>query len=219
MIRAYHAIFTAYGFWLPNDPRGSWSDYVRSWELLRFGKATKVSTRRSVAARPHSSGQRLAAKRALRYPPVRFTGQQARCIAAGFRVAIDESDYVLYACSILPEHVHLVIARHHRRPKQIIGHLKARATQQLAGGVYKRTERLSGGDFPGYGYAVQEAVDTLDALYHGSPVSVKEIAGILGIKRGAAQERLRKARDRGFIVALRGPGFRGWIPTEKQAEV
>jgi len=39
MIRAYHAIFTAYGFWLPNDPRGSWSDFVGSWELFRFGPA------------------------------------------------------------------------------------------------------------------------------------------------------------------------------------
>ena len=42
MIRAYHAVFTAYGFWLPNDPRGSWSDFVGSWELFRFGPATKA---------------------------------------------------------------------------------------------------------------------------------------------------------------------------------
>jgi hypothetical protein len=30
MILAFHAIFGAYGFWLPNDPRGSWSDFVGS---------------------------------------------------------------------------------------------------------------------------------------------------------------------------------------------
>lgn len=23
-----HVIFGAYGFWLPNDPRGSWSEFV-----------------------------------------------------------------------------------------------------------------------------------------------------------------------------------------------
>jgi hypothetical protein len=28
MILGYHVIFGAYGFWLPNDPRGSWSDFV-----------------------------------------------------------------------------------------------------------------------------------------------------------------------------------------------
>ncbi len=34
MIVAYHSIFCAYGFWLPNDPRGSWSDFVGAWELF-----------------------------------------------------------------------------------------------------------------------------------------------------------------------------------------
>ncbi len=37
MIVGYHIIFGMYGFWLPNDPRGSWSDFVGSWELYRFG--------------------------------------------------------------------------------------------------------------------------------------------------------------------------------------
>jgi hypothetical protein len=41
MIHAYHVILGTYGFWLPNDPRGSWSDFVGSWDLARFGKATK----------------------------------------------------------------------------------------------------------------------------------------------------------------------------------
>ena len=36
-VRAYHLIITTYGFWLPTDPRGSWSDFVRAWELFRFG--------------------------------------------------------------------------------------------------------------------------------------------------------------------------------------
>ena len=35
MIIAYHVIFGMYGFWLPNDPRGSWSDFVAAWELFR----------------------------------------------------------------------------------------------------------------------------------------------------------------------------------------
>lgn len=133
MIRAYHAIFTAYGFWLPNDPRGSWSDFVRSWGLLRFGKATKVSTRRSLAAQPHQRSRRHAAKRALQYSAVQFTGQQALCVSRGFRRAMDESGYVLYACSILPEHVHTVIGRHSRKVEKIVGHFKGRASQELAG--------------------------------------------------------------------------------------
>jgi REP element-mobilizing transposase RayT len=131
MILAYHSIFSAYGFWLPNDPRGSWSDFVRSWELLRFGDATKVSTRHSVARAEHDVQARLSAKQALKYPPVVFAGRQARAIGRGFAEAVAEARYVLYACSILPEHVHVVIARHGRKVEQIVGHLKARATQRL----------------------------------------------------------------------------------------
>ena len=114
MVLAYHCIFGFYGFWLPNDPRGSGSDYVASRELLNFGPATKVSSHRSVAGRPHDHAARLAAKKALRYPPVVITGIQAVAVADGFRKATQEGNYLLQACAILPDHVHLVIARHDR---------------------------------------------------------------------------------------------------------
>src|SRR5579859_4776723 len=79
-----HVIVTAYGFWLPNDPRGSWSDFVGSWELLRYGPATKTVERRSVAHREHDRGIRVAAKTALRRPAVAFSGLQARAVGRGF---------------------------------------------------------------------------------------------------------------------------------------
>jgi REP element-mobilizing transposase RayT len=132
MIRAFHCIITTYGFWLPNDPRGSWSDWVRQWELLAYGKATKIDTRRSVAKEPHDWQKRREAKKALRYPVVHFSGRQALAVGTGFKRAIAESDYIVHACSILPQHAHLVIARAERRAEQMIAHLKARATQQLS---------------------------------------------------------------------------------------
>src|SRR5436190_23751577 len=48
MIHGYHVILPAYGFWLPNDPRGSWSEFVRRWELVRFGQSTKYTERRDI---------------------------------------------------------------------------------------------------------------------------------------------------------------------------
>jgi hypothetical protein len=51
MIRAFHSIISKQGFWLPNEPRGSWSDFVASWELFRYGPATKVENARSVEHR------------------------------------------------------------------------------------------------------------------------------------------------------------------------
>lgn len=131
MILGYHFIFSAYGFWLPNDPRGSWSETVRSFDLLQFGPATKVTTTRSIAAKPHDRALRTAAKQALRYPPVRFTGTQARALAQGFAIAASERDYTLHALAIMPDHVHIVVARHARHIKEIAAHLKSKATRQL----------------------------------------------------------------------------------------
>jgi REP element-mobilizing transposase RayT len=131
MVLAYHLIFGAYGFWLPNDPRGSWSDFVASWELFRFGGATKTDCRHSVAHIPHDQARRLAAKEALKYPPVQLTGVQARAVGAGFRKASQEAGYRFFACAILPEHVHVVLARHDRHINRIVAHLKSRATHRL----------------------------------------------------------------------------------------
>jgi REP element-mobilizing transposase RayT len=131
MVLGYHVIFGAYGFWLPNDPRGSWSDFVGSWELFRFGPATRTDTRHSVAHQPHDRTLRLAAKQALRYPPVQFTGVQARAVGRGFADSVHRGGVTVWACAILPEHVHLVIARHTCKVEQIVNLLKGAATQAL----------------------------------------------------------------------------------------
>jgi REP element-mobilizing transposase RayT len=130
-VQAYHVIFTAYGFWLPNDPRGSWSDFVRKWELLRFGPATKVTTRASLARKPHDRQLRLAAKQALAYPPVVYDGRQALSIAHGFAKMVEKSGYVVYACSILPEHVHMVLKRFRYYAETMVRLLKAEATHEM----------------------------------------------------------------------------------------
>src|SRR6476469_6976865 len=112
-VLAYHLIITAYGFWLPNDPRGSWSDFVRAWELFAFGgPATRTRERRSLARDPHDVAKRLEAKRHLARPAVEFAGIQARAIARGFASFVERSHIVIHACSILPKHVHLVVASH-----------------------------------------------------------------------------------------------------------
>jgi len=131
MILAAHVVFSAYGFWLPNTKNGSWSEFVRSWELLRFGAATKTDARRSVAKKPFDWEARDAARRALMYPPVMFNGMQALAIANGFLAAVRRMQCVLYACAIMPDHVHLVIGRHHYPIQQVANLLKGAATNSL----------------------------------------------------------------------------------------
>ncbi len=131
MVLAYHVIFCTYGFWLPNDPRGSWSDFVGSWELLRFGHATARNDRRSVAHTSHDCQSRQAAKSALKYPIVRLTAAQTQSVAAGFANYLARSGIIVWACSILPQHVHLAIARHRFDVEHIVNQLKGHATRQL----------------------------------------------------------------------------------------
>ncbi len=73
----------------------------------------------------------MEAKQALIYPVVHFTGVQARAIGRGFKLAVDEANYRILACSILPDHVHLVIERCQREIERIVSHLKAKATMLL----------------------------------------------------------------------------------------
>jgi REP element-mobilizing transposase RayT len=149
-VRTYHLIMTAYGFWLPNEPRGSWSDVVRSWELLKFGPATKVTTTRSVARKPYDRALRRKMIDALVRKPVEFTGFQARAIAQGFANCCHRSGCIVYACSILPTHVHLVVARHTCMIEQVARLLKGAATTELIReGLHPFTdEPYSNGNLP-----------------------------------------------------------------------
>jgi REP element-mobilizing transposase RayT len=131
MVLAHHLLISAYGFWLPNDPRGSWSDFVRAWELARYGEATKVTTRASLAAKPHDRKLRLAAKQSLKYPAVKFTGAQARSIGQGFGRYVERSGIVVWACAILPCHIHLVVRRHRYSAETMMQQFKGNGTMQL----------------------------------------------------------------------------------------
>jgi len=132
VVIGYHVIFGTYGFWLPNDPRGSWSDFVWSWEIFRFGgKTTKTGTRQSVASAQHDIAIRLEAKKHLKYPPVVLSGEQARAVGRGFAKAVEISQFPVFACSILPEHVHLVLGRCRMDVEKVVRQLKQNATMRL----------------------------------------------------------------------------------------
>jgi REP element-mobilizing transposase RayT len=131
MVRWYHLIITAYGFWLPNDPRGSWSDFVGAWELRKFGPATKVSGKRSYARDPHDVALRFAAMQALKYPAVRFDDAQREAVARGLADAVGEAQYQVHAGCIGHDHAHLVVGRHRQAVEQVARHLKSKATMAM----------------------------------------------------------------------------------------
>ena len=127
-----HLIFSTYGFWLPNDPRGSGSRNVRAHHLYAVGgEATRVETTRSVAARPHDRILRNEAKQALKRPVVQFTGVQARAVGRGFARIAEKLNVEIRACSIMPDHVHLVALCHRLPPQELIEAFKRAGTRGL----------------------------------------------------------------------------------------
>jgi REP element-mobilizing transposase RayT len=131
VIVGYHVIFGTYGFWLPNDPRGSWSEFVGSFELFRHGRATKTDARHSLADVPHDHSKRSAAKEDLRYPAVYFTDDQIEAVGLGFGNYVAKSQLSVWACAVMPDHVHLVVGRHRLTVEKFVIQLKGAATEQL----------------------------------------------------------------------------------------
>ncbi len=141
-ILAHHIISSTYGFWLPNDPRGSWSTYVGSKRLYKSsGRATKVTTPESLAHRQHDRRRRLAAKETLKFPPVRFTGRQALEVGLAIRDLVEEHGVIVWACAVMPNHVHLLAARHVMTPAKIVAYCRSRASRRLHAAGLWRTDR------------------------------------------------------------------------------
>jgi REP element-mobilizing transposase RayT len=99
--------------------------------LFRYGAATKTNETRSVASQEHDRDLRLQAKEVLDRPPVQFTGIQARAVGRGFATYADKAGVAVWACAILPDHVHLVLGRHRLSVEQLVIQFKGHATRRL----------------------------------------------------------------------------------------
>jgi REP element-mobilizing transposase RayT len=145
MIHGYHVIWGTYGFWLPNDPRGSWSDFVASWELLRYGKTARSIERTDIDPERWNRW-RASALTALKYPAVSLTAEQVQAVATGFGTCVRKSRYTIWACSVLDEHIHMVIARHTYEVEKICNLLKGEATKQLKASLLHPLARFADAD-------------------------------------------------------------------------
>jgi len=130
MIPAFHAIWTAYGWWLPNDPRGSWSEEVWHPEIRDLGE--RYLGRRPEQPTPDALRDWLAsAQGELRHDPTILDGPAALAAARGIRSQREKHGYALLALAVLPDHVHAVFRRHRHRYERVIGGLKAVAGNRV----------------------------------------------------------------------------------------
>jgi REP element-mobilizing transposase RayT len=119
MISAYHLVWAAYGWWLPNDPRGSNSRVVRVGEIADLGtlhQGRKQIQPPSAEIRDFYDG----ARERLKFPLLRFTPDETRTIGDAFADVIRDRGYTCYACAIMSDHVHLVIRKHRDHAETII---------------------------------------------------------------------------------------------------
>lgn len=132
IVIAHHLIWTLYGWWLPNDPRGSCSRLIRSDLLkdlgfLHYGRKT---------VQPASRDMRLFYERAapfLKFPLLDLGSRAAiETVAAGFAEAIATFKYTCYACAILPDHVHLIIRKHKHTAEEMIENLQQFSRSRLS---------------------------------------------------------------------------------------
>lgn len=130
LVIAYHLVWTGYGHWLPNDPRGSGSKIVRNPALEGLGPVhlgrKQIQPRRPVVREFYQE----AAPR-LRHPLIAFTDEQIDVIAAAFAQVIERQRYTCYACAILRDHAHLVIRKHRDTAEEMLEQLQQQSRATL----------------------------------------------------------------------------------------
>ena len=130
VIIAHHIMWTAYGCWLPNDPRGSASRVLRQNVLrelgeLHFGRKLAQPTSQDIRAFYQH------APTLLQHELLEFTRDEFAMVGEALGEAIDRCGYTCWACALMPDHVHMVIRRHRDQAEQMIEKIQAISRERL----------------------------------------------------------------------------------------
>jgi len=130
MIIAYHAIFTTYGTWLPNDPRGSYSKRIYQEELAAFGE---IKYGRQCPQPNPKTVRRFHTAAARRLPrPPHYIDDTTRAIVAGaFAKVCTRLNLTVPACAIMNDHVHVLVLRSKYTIEYLVNQWKGGATSAL----------------------------------------------------------------------------------------
>ena len=130
MIIAYHAIFTTYGTWLPNDPRGSYSKAIYNAELAELGRI-HYGRQCPQPDRDRLRRFRTAALPRLSRPPYYLKNGSRVIVAEAFARVTERLHLIVSACAIMNDHVHLLALRSKYRIEYLINQFKGAATKAL----------------------------------------------------------------------------------------
>jgi REP element-mobilizing transposase RayT len=119
LVIAHHLIWTAYGWWLPNDLRGRTSRTVASDHIAPLGELHIGRKKIQPASRDVRAFYGQAA-RILRYPLLEIRDRGVQIVANAFAEVITQQRYTCYACAIMPDHVHVLIRKHKHAAEDMI---------------------------------------------------------------------------------------------------
>jgi REP element-mobilizing transposase RayT len=142
LVIAYHLIWTAYGWWLPNDPRGSTSKLIRRDHLKELGDLHFGRKRIQPASWKVRNFYESAAANLTR-PLVIFTSAEIQAVADAFASVIRDCKYTCYACAVMPDHVHILIRKHKHLAEEMIVHLLRAAHARLIDFHYREESQCT----------------------------------------------------------------------------
>ena len=131
IVIAHHLIFSAYGWWLPNDPRGSSSYKIRNHRLAELGALHHGRKKVQPAGWTIREFYREAASGYLKHALLTFSEHDVREIGDAFRDVIEEQTYTCWACVVMPDHVHLLIRKHKHKAEEMIENFQTHSRLRL----------------------------------------------------------------------------------------
>ena len=163
MVLAYHLIWMAYGWWLPNDPRGSMSTYIASDVLAELG-ALHHGRKKVQPLSPEIRAFYDRAARLLKFPLLQFGARELDAIGREFGKCIRNNGYTCYACAVLRDHVHLIIRKHKHLAETMIENFQV-ASREAVVAVGER--KLDHPVWGGHGWKVY--LDSTDDIWRTIP--------------------------------------------------
>lgn len=130
MIIAYHVIFTTYGTWLPNDPRGSYSKNVYIDQLKLLGEV-KYGRQNPQPPKPKLYKFWAAARNKMSRPPFFINDNSRKLIAESFDEVVERLKINVPACVIMNDHVHIIFLRTDYKIQYVVNQLKGAATRKM----------------------------------------------------------------------------------------
>lgn len=149
MVAGYHLIWTVYGYWLPNDPRGSTSREIRVEALKNLGDIHYGRKETQPTTQEIREFQREA-QTLLKHPVLTFDDDDILLIGRVLGEVIGEKGYTCYACAVMPDHVHILIRRHRDKAEEMIAHFQELSRTALIAAERRNSSHPVWTDGPGW---------------------------------------------------------------------